>query len=153
MRQLTLSLLAALICYGTRSFAEEVDVKAWRFGGETKASTLKIFDIAEQMGEETMTWLENSKSRVIKVSDSTADSYVGDYLIRNRRGETLEDLSLSASFNGSYLQTLELLKEESFRAGFAYVEDKCSPEDNGYLIITNNENGEMKGYCLLPKKD
>lgn len=147
------SLFTSLLMLSVSSFADNTNnIRAWSYttaAGES--NSVQVYDIAEQVGEESISWQVNGENRIVRVINVTDDSYDGEYVVENRKKETLMNYSLGLTTGVSYKKTLAFLRIESFRSAFEEIPSSCPDAANAFLSLTDNQDGKMYGYCLIPQ--
>ena len=121
---------------------------------KSRLSSFEIYDDPFQSGEEYGVWISpDFSSQLAKPKVVTPQSYEFNYFLQNPEGEILLDVDLAISKGVAFVQIKKLLLEESFRVAFDYLPKTCAEDDVAFLIITDNGNSTMKGFCLKLAKN
>jgi len=147
-------LLTAFFGFSASGAPVDSNTKNWTYIDQNKEKVLiSIYDEANRSGEEDIQLYIGNSKKNLKVDTAITDNYSASYFVENNDGETLEDLSFSFSFGKAYDQVKELLSQKEFRKSFDYLPESCEETTRGFLIISDNVNQKLTGFCLKPQAD
>jgi len=122
----------------------------WTYSGENSGEMI-VYDVSGQFGEEYIMWMRNGQRALVEISEVSMNGYGANHVVEDSAGDTLTDVSISIMLRGSYTSILPLLQDDAFRETFTELPNACAEKANGFLILSDNLNSEMRGYCLIPK--
>ncbi|MCB0349556.1 MAG: hypothetical protein KDD38_00135 [Bdellovibrionales bacterium] len=145
------ALFLLIIISSSHSFA--ADIKNWTYIDENNmAASLSLYDKANVSGEEMVTWITSDGSvQMAKPATASNLNVEIPVFVQSDDGEILYDLNLGISMGTSFTQVKSMLKDISYRQAFEYLPETCSDKDTAFLVVVNNVESTMFGYCLTPK--
>lgn len=125
---------------------------SWTYLDETKKpARLTLYDRANVSGEEMVTWTTSDGSvQMAKPASASALSVEVPVFVQSTDGKILLDVNLGISMGSSFEQIKTMLKDPSYRQAFSYLPNSCNEKDTAFLVVVNNVDGTMLGYCLTP---
>jgi hypothetical protein len=128
------------------------DITNWTYLDEAgKAASLTLFDKANISGEEMVTWTTSDGSvQMAKPATASKLNVEIPVFVQADNGEILLDLNLGISMGTSFKQVKTMLNDASYRAAFEYLPESCDAKDTAFLVVVNNVESIMFGYCLTP---